>query len=157
MILIILKVMDVNQLAEMIFVKNWYNNEMSFDLNQYMSKQQLVHILYSLFMKGLVLLFGHNQQLTLNKVTEEQLSIVSMKLRLAHVKTNVQIVDKDMAILLDYIPENTHGIPLELYVVRENQKENSTKSVTDDIRDYVFQMYLNGRLIRLSFDILRCI
>jgi hypothetical protein len=80
-----------------------------------------------------------------------------MKLRLAHVKTNVQIVDKDMAILLDYIPENTHGIPLELYVMRENQKENSTKSVTDDIRDYVFQMYLNGRLIRLSFDILRCI
>jgi hypothetical protein len=149
--------MDVNQLAETIFVKNWYNNEMSFDLNQEMSKKQLVHILYSLFMKGLVLLFGHNQKLTLNTVTEEQLSIVSMKLRLAHIKTNVQIVDKDTAILLDYIPENTHGIPLELYVMRENQKENSTKSVTDDIPDYVFQMYLNGCLIRLSFDILRCI
>ena len=146
--------MNVDQLAESIFVTNRYNMEMSFDLNQCMCEKQLAHMLYSLFMKGLVLLFGHDQKLTLNQVTEEQVEVVSMKLRLAHVKTNVQIIDKDTAVMLDYLPENTHGIPLELYVINANRKENFTKSVTD-IRDCVFQLYMERRLIRVSFDILR--
>lgn len=146
--------MNIDQLAETIFVKNRYNMEMSFDLGECVSKKQLAHLLHSLFMKGLVLLFGHDQKLMLNQVTEEQVNFVSMKLRLACIKTNVQIIDKDTAMLLDYIPENTHGIPLELYVLKANQDENFTKSVTD-IKDYVFQMYMNGCLIRLSFDILR--
>lgn len=144
--------MNVDQLAEAIFVKNRSNTEMSFDLN--VSEKQLAHILYAMFMKGLVLLFGHNQRITLNEITEEQLEIVSMKLRLAHVKTNIQIIDTKTAVMLDYLPENTHGIPLELYVIKANQQENHNKTVTD-IRDYVFQLYMNRCLIRISFDILR--
>jgi hypothetical protein len=147
--------MDVEQLAETIFIKNRYDADMTFDINQHISGKQLSQLLYTLFMKGLVLLFGKDQKIVLNQVTEDQLEHVSNKLRLAHIKTLVEVVDKQTAILLDYIPENTHGIPLELYVMKENQSEHLRKPDNTDIREYVFQLFMNGRLIRVSFDIMR--
>lgn len=147
--------MDIDHLAEAIFVSNRSDLEMTFDLNQWISGKQLAHMLYTLFMKGLVLLYGEqHQKITLNRVTQDQVDHVCHKLRLAHIKTIVEIHDKESAILLDYIPENTK-IPLELYVIHENQKGLMSLPDNTNIREYVFQLFMNGRLIRVSFDILR--
>ena len=92
--------MDIDQLSEAMFVKNKYNYEMSFEPSEVTIKQ-LSGILYSLFMRGLVMLYGDGARVTLNHLSVNQVSKVMDKMRLAKIKTNFQAYDRPTAVLLD--------------------------------------------------------
>lgn len=144
----------MEELVNAIFVKNRFNNEIRFEINQNMHSKDLAHFLYSLFTKGLILLFGYNNQLTLNFVTIDQIEKVIEKLKFAHVKTKFNLYDKETAVDLDYLPEILPtNLPLEIYVMQYNQMELGKKPNNLKLDEYVFKKYLNGQLICISFEI----
>lgn len=142
--------MDIDQLSEAMFVKNKYNYEMSFESSEVTIKQ-LSGILYSLFMRGLVMLYGDGARVTLNHLTVKQVSRVIDKMRLAKIKTKFQVYDRSTAVLLDLLPE-TVNIPLEIYVMKQNQVEIA-KTESNVLKDYVYKMYLHGNLYCVNFEI----
>lgn len=144
----------MEELVNTIFIKNRFNNEIRFELNQNMSTKDLAHFLYSLFMKGLILLYGYNNQLTLNFLTMEQIEKVREKLNLAHVKTKVSLYDRETAVDLDFLPEAfPPNIPFEVSVMQFNNMELGTKPNNLKLDEYVFKKYLNGKLICVSFEV----
>ena len=132
------------------FVKNKYNYEMSFESSEVTIKQ-FSSILYSLFMRGLVMLYGDGARVTLNHLSMDQIKRVTDKMRLAKIKTDLQVYDRSTAVLLDLLPE-TVNIPLEIYVMKQNQIE-IRQTVSDVLKDYKYKMYLHGNLYCLSFEI----
>ena len=132
------------------FVKNKYNYEMSFEPSEVTIKQ-LSSILYSLFMRGLVMLYGDGARVTLNHLSMDQIKRVTGKMRLAKIKTHLQVYDRSTAVLLDLLPE-TVNIPLEIYVMKQNQVEIA-KTESNVLKDYKYKMYLQSHLYCLSFEI----
>lgn len=123
---------------------------MSFESSEVTIKQ-LSSILYSLFMRGLVMLYGDGDRVTLNQLTMDQIKHVTDKMRLAKIKTNLQVYERSTAVLLDLLPE-TVNIPLEIYVMKQNQVEIA-KTESNVLKDYKYKMYLQGNLYCLSFEI----
>lgn len=147
--------MLMDHLVNTIFVNNRFDNEVRFELNNNMTSKELAHFLHSLFIKGLILLYGYNNQLTLNFVTMEQIDKVREKLKLAHVNVRVNLYDKQTAVDLEYIPEFVPGnMPLEISIMRYNQMELGQKPNNLNLKDYVFKKYLNDKLICITFEVI---
>ena len=142
--------MDIEQLSEAMFVKNKYDYEMSLESSEVTIKQ-LSSILYSLFMRGLVILYGDGARVTLNHLSMDQIKRVTDKMRLAKIKTNFQVYDRSTAILLDMLPEIVN-IPVEIYIMKQNQIDIA-KTESNDLKDYKYKMYLQGNLYCLHFEI----
>ena len=132
------------------FVKNKYNYEIYLEPSEVTIKQ-LSSILYSLFMRGLVMLYGDGARVTLNHLNMDQIKRVTDKMRLAKIKTNLQVYDRSTAVLLDMLPD-TANIPLEIYVMKQNQVDIA-KTESNVLKDYKYKMYLQGYLYCLSFEI----
>jgi len=132
------------------FVKNKYNCEMSFESKE-VTIRQLSNILYSIFMRWLVMLYGDGAHVTLNNLSMDQIKHVTDKMRLAKIKTNLQVYDRSTAVLLDMLPE-TVNIPLEIYVMKQTQVEIA-KTESNVLKDYKYKMYLQGYLYCLCFEI----
>ena len=81
----------------------------------------------------------------------DQIKRVTDKMRLAKIKTHLQVYDRSTAVLLDLLPE-TVNIPLEIYVMKQNQVDIA-KTESNVLKDYKFKMYLQGNLYCLSFEI----
>lgn len=144
----------MEELVNTIFIKNRFNNEIRFELNHKMSTKDLAHFLYSLFMKGLILMYGYNNQLTLNFLTMEQIEKVRDKLKLAHVKTKVSLFDRETAVDLEFLPEAfSPNVPFEVSVMQYNNMELGKQPCNLKLGEYVFKKYLNGQLICVSFEV----
>lgn len=144
----------MDQLVNAIFVNNRFDNEIRFELDNNMTNKELAHFLHSLFIKGLILLFGYDNQLTLNFVSMDQIDKVRKKLKLAHVNVRVSLYDKETALLLEYIPDAiSPNIPFEISVMKHNQTELREKPNNLQVKDYVFKKYLNNQLICITFEV----
>jgi hypothetical protein len=55
--------MSIDSLVEAIFIKNNFDNEIRFEVDSNMNNKQLAQFLHSLFIKGLILMYGKNNQL----------------------------------------------------------------------------------------------
>ena len=147
--------MLMDHLVNTIFINNRFNNEVRFELNNNMTSKELAHFLHSLFIKGLILLFGYNNQITLNFVTMEQIDKVREKLKMAHVNVRITLFDKQTAVDLEYIPESVpDNIPLEIFIMRHNQMELGQKPDNLNLKDYIFKKYLNDKLICITFEVI---
>lgn len=139
---------------EAIFIKNRFNYEVRFQLIDTMTNKDLAHFLHSLLIRGLVLLYGHDNKLTLNHVTMGQLEKAREKLKLAHVNVRVSLYDKDTAVDLEYMPQSApRNMPLEVSIARMNHAELGRKAHDLNLRDYVFKTYLNNNLVCVSFEV----
>lgn len=142
--------MNIDTLANTVFFNN--GHEISFELNQTVSVKELSNVLYTLFMRGLVLLFGKENKVTLNHLTMDQIETVVCHMKKAKVKTIVNFYDKDTAILLDLLPESVH-VPYELYVLHANKAELESLQ-TDILKSYVYKIYMHGVLYTVCFEII---
>ena len=113
--------------------------------------KQLSNILYSIFMRGLVILYGDGGRVTLNNLYSDQVNKIADKMRLAKIKTNICVYDRSTAVLLDMLPETTN-IPLEMYVMQQNQMD-IIRTESNVLKDYIYKLYLHGNLYCLTFEI----
>lgn len=142
--------MNIDALANTVFFNN--DHEISFELNQTVSVKELSNVLYTLFMRGLVLLFGQENKVTLNHLTMDQIEKVVCQMKRAKIKAIVNFYDKDTAILLDLLPERVQ-VPYELYVLHANKVEIESLH-TDILKSYVYKMYMHGVLYTVCFEII---
>ena len=94
---------SLDELAKFIFVLNIHEFEMSFEINQTIDNKILASLLYNLFIKGIVLLHGENNRVTLNTIKIDDLYNIRDKLKKAQIHTNILVWDKPTALLLDYL------------------------------------------------------
>lgn len=142
---------SLDKLAEYIFILNVHGFEMSFEINQKQTNKTLAVLFYNLFMKGIVLLHGENDRVTLNNLTTEQIYDIRDKLKKAQVHTNVLLYDKPTSILLDYLSDDDK-YP-ETHVIEQNKKEIEQMSDHEPLSSYEFRMYVNEHLICLTFEL----
>jgi|UniRef100_A0A6C0BS54 hypothetical protein len=147
--------MSIDSLVEAIFIKNNFDNEIRFEVDCNMNNKQLAQFLHSLFIKGLILMYGKNNQLVLNSLTMDQIERARQKLKLAHVKARVSLYDKETAFDLNLIPENDHTtIPLEISIMKYNNDEINKQQDNLLTKEFVFKKYINGNLVCISFEII---
>lgn len=145
--------MNIDSLAEALFIKNKWDCEITFELNGHVSVKEFSNVLYTLFMRGLVLLFGSENKITLNHLNMDQIQVVIDKMRLAKIKTHVTSYDKETAIILDLIPANCE-LPLEIWVIHSNKLEIEQVN-SYNLSDYVYKMYMYSMLYCMYFEIIR--
>eukprot|EP00959_Pyramimonas_sp_CCMP1952_P296481 6202264-Pyramimonas_sp.AAC.2 len=92
-----------DELASRVFLKNRDAMPIMFEPKRVNTGKDLAMMCYSLFMRGLVMLYGRDSRITLNAVTTEQLETVRAKLRLAHIDARVDTYDRETATVLGYI------------------------------------------------------
>lgn len=145
--------MNIDALADTLFLKNEFDNEIYFEINQFMSVKEFSNILYTLFMRGLVLLFGYENRITLNHLTMDQIQVVIDKMRLAKIKPRVTMYDKETAIILDLLPTNSN-LPLEIAVMQNNKLELEQVN-SNYLNQYVYKIYMYSTLYCMCFEIIR--
>lgn len=147
----IIENISLDKLVEFIFIVNTHGFEMNFEINRSQSNKDLAKLFYSMFMKGIVLLYGHNNSVILNTLNIEQIYEIRDKLKKAQIHTTVLMYDKSTSILLDYLTAD-NKLP-EKYVVEQNAKELAQMEENEPLPNYEFRMFVNDHLICLTFDI----
>lgn len=145
----------MDSLVEAIFIKNRYNFEVRFQLIDTLTSKDLAHFFHSLLIKGLILLYGQDNKLTLNLLRMDQINKAIEKLRLAHVKVHLNLYDKETAIDLSYMPASAPpNVPLEISVARFSHMEMRNTAPNLKLTDYVFKTFLDGKLVCVSFEVI---
>lgn len=147
----ILNNISLDKLAECIFVLNVHGFEMNFEINQKQTNKTLSTLFYHLFIKGIVLLHGENNRVTLNKLDIDQVYAIRDKLKKAQIHTNVILYDKPTSILLDYL--TTDDKFPEKLVVEQNRTEIKQMSDNEPLPNYEYRMFVNDHVICLTFEL----
>ena len=69
---------DVNDLATFIFKQNIDNNQLYINITSLKTHKQLFFLLFDLFCKGLLILYGSDNKLLLNKLEMSQFDEIKM-------------------------------------------------------------------------------
>lgn len=146
------KNIDITELAQYVF-KNESESSIFIKINCLKTTKELFFLLFDLFCKGLIILFGDNNRILLNKLDMDQFDKVKAKLKLAHVDLNLHLYDKDTAILLDMIPSNSDD-RFEKTIIQNSLNKIKQMDDNEDLKDYVFQLYMNEILYNINFDII---
>lgn len=146
------KNIDITELAQYVF-KNETESSIFIKINCLKTTKELFFLLFDLFCKGLIILFGDNNRILLNKLDMDQFDKVRAKLKLAHVDLNLHLYDKETAILLDMIPSNLDD-RFEKTIIQNSLNKIQQMGDNEDLKDYVFQLYMNETLYNINFDII---
>lgn len=144
---------DVSELAKYIFVKNEKQSEIMINITCLKTQKELFFLLFDLFCKGLILMYGKDNRMTLNTLGMDQFEEVKQKLRCAHIQLSLVLYDKDTAELLDLIPNNMTDNHERTIITQSLAKIRAEKENLD-LKEYVFHLYMNDILYCINFDIL---
>lgn len=145
---------DVSELANYIFVKNTKNCPILININSLKTQKELFFLLFDLFCKGLILMYGENNKMTLNTLQMEQFDEMKKKLKCANIQLNLVLYDKDTAELLDLIPSNMTE-NYEKTIITQSLAKIRGEKENLDLKEYIFNLYMNDMMYCINFDILR--
>jgi hypothetical protein len=139
---------NIEDLATFVFKTNEEKNVI-LEVNSLRTVKELFYLCFDLFCKGLVILFGVNNKLVLNKLRENQIEEVRNKLLDVHINTNVVQYSKDTAILVDLLDQN-----MSVEKVLQNSI-NKISDMGDDmcLDEYEFEMLIGELFMTISFNI----
>ena len=147
------KNMDVSELENYIFIHNTHDNQLLININCLKKQKELFFLLFDLFCKGLILMYGENNRMTLNTLGMEQFDEVKRKLKCAHIHLNLILYDKEMAELLDLIPKDMDD-HYERNIITHSLGKIRSADENMDLKEYVFNLFMNETLYCINFDIL---
>lgn len=81
------KEIQVEELAEFIFLRNKNNAIVEMSLGGIEDTKDLFFFCLDMFCKGLVMLYGENNRLIINDINEEQFNVIQQKLKAAGIQT----------------------------------------------------------------------
>lgn len=143
---------NVNDLANYIFKVNT-DKELYININSLKTKKELFFLLFDIFCKGIILMYGENNKMKLNNLELHQFEEIKTKLKYAHISLNLITYDKETAQILDLIPPNDQEIKEKNII--QNSIDNIVKMPDDeDLKNYIFHLYMNDTLFCINFDIL---
>ena len=141
---------EVDELAEYIFKTNQCN-QIYINVRCLKSTKELFFFLFDIFCKGIVLLYGKNKKTLLNNLQLYQFEEIKEKLRYAHIKLNLEIYNKDTAILLDMMKEANN----EKMIIQQSIDDIINMNDNEDLSKYVFKIFMNESLFCIHFEIIR--
>jgi hypothetical protein len=142
---------DVGEVAKFIFEND--NKEIYINIQSLKTKKQLFFFIFDLFCKGIIILFGDGKRMCLNSLSLEQFDEIKIKMKNAHLLLNMCVYDKDIAVLLDMIPENLEN--QEKNIIQKSINKITMMEDDLDLKEYIFHLYMNDALFCISFDIIR--
>ena len=146
------KNIDITELAQYVF-RNESESPIFIEINCLKTKKELFFLLFDLFCKGLIILFGENNKILLNKLGMDQFDEVKAKLKLAHVDLNLQLYDKETAVILEMIPADIDD-RFEKTIIQQSLAQINGMPDDKDLKEYVFQLFMNETLFNINFDII---
>ena len=146
------KNIDITELAQYVF-RNENEFPIFIEINCLKTKKELFFLLFDLFCKGLIILYGENNKILLNKLGMDQFDEVKAKLKLAHVDLNLTLYDKETAVILEMIPADIDD-RFEKTIIQKSLAQINGMSDDMDIKEYVFQLFMNETLFNINFDII---
>lgn len=148
----------INELAYFIFKNNIDNARIELDLDGIHNMKDMFFFCYDLFCKGLVILFGTENTVNINKISKEQFNIVSERLEYAGIKTKLIISDIDKTNndinenYNDNLVKDLNETILYPYVNIKDIEDNL--NVNLELHEYIFEIYLTSNLhYRISFEL----
>ena len=143
---------NVNEVANYIFKINT-DKEIFININSLKTKKELFFLLFDIFCKGIILMYGENNKMKLNNLELYQFEEIKTKLKYAQINLNMITYDKETAQILDLIPSSDKEIK-EKNIIQNSIVEIVRMPDNDDLKCYIFHLYMNNTLFCINFDIL---
>lgn len=143
---------NVNEVANYIFKINT-DKEIFININSLKTKKELFFLLFDIFCKGIILMYGENNKMKLNNLELYQFDEIKTKLKYAHIHLNLITYDKETAQMLDLIPTNDQEIK-EKNIIQNSIDDIVKMPDNDNLDNYIFHLYMNENLFCINFDIL---
>lgn len=145
----------INHFTSYIFTKNQKNQQILFGNDIYSffginNNKDLFKFIFEIFYRGIVLLYGTNNKMKLNDLTESQLDHIKNRFRYANIKFIIRIYDVDTANIIELIDKNNLN---EYNVVKKSLDDIELMADDKDLKEYIFNMYMNNMVYSISFDI----
>lgn len=132
--------MNIDDLAKFIFKENVNNVPIELNLEGIESNKDLFYFCLDLFCKGLVILYGNNNSISIENITYEQFHVIQQKLKCAGINisldmqdTNIHVIDKNKSTL--------------------NLQELNDEPNNKNLQDYKFKAINNNKLFIISFSL----
>jgi hypothetical protein len=140
--------LEVSELPEYIFLTNTNNNPVHIKLKENTTSKDLFFVCFDLFCKGLVLLYGNENVVNINKISMDQFNLLIDKLKNAGIKVIVYEYDLDTAKLLDKIP--TH---VSKNILSESVDKIRRMPSNEHLRTYTFYLDIHSTIFEICFEI----
>jgi hypothetical protein len=142
---------DVSEVANYIFKTN-NDKEILLNVNSIKTSRDLFFFLFDIFCKGLVILYGENNKMKLNDLQPYQFDEMKDKLKYAHIRLNMEMYDKNTAVILDLLPDND-GFD-ERSIIKKSIDDILLMTENEELNKYTFKLYMNEYLFCINFDII---
>ena len=144
--------MNVNKLANFIFIENIKNIKITISSNEFENSKDTFFFMLDLYFKGMVLLYGKRNEIDnsmtviLNELNYEQIESIKDKLKLAHIKLNFMYYHYTTI-------EEGNELVLERYQKGNIQEINKLPDNLN-ITNYIFKICLDENIYNISFELL---
>lgn len=148
---------EVDQLADFLFIKNSKDAIIDLELGGIEDNKDLFYFCLDLFCKGLILLFGKDNSLIIEDISQDQFMIIKQKLSNAGIGVSLDILEleqiKQEKELKDII-EGPDDIPTQSLYPYVDFKTLEYLPNNLSLSSYYFDINLSEKLTyRISFDL----
>lgn len=135
------------ELANFLFLQNTDNKHVVLNLDLPNSKE-LFFLCYDLFLKGLVMMFGENDRVEIQKISLDKFFDLKNKMKCADIECNLQVVP------VDTCPADIPCLTTQNYL---NLLTIDMGSNNLPLSDYKFELQTPDNIYKISFDIVHYI
>jgi hypothetical protein len=127
---------NMNDLAEILFIKNVDNDSITISIsgNGLKNTKDIFSFYLNIMIKGLVILYGVDNQLIVKDITMDQFNVIKAKMRCANIECHLEV------------------IPLDTLNETEEQEEQEQEEENMKLIDYHFDLQLPEYMYRIRFD-----
>lgn len=136
--------MNVNELARFLFVNNEDNRRVVINLNGIDGTKDLFCFCFDMMCKGLVLLFGTDNRVSLNQISLEQFEVLRKKMQCVGIDIMLEVFPVD--------PPPTH---LDFYTQNMlNMHQVMAGPIRERLEEYTFKIQTQDTLYNVTFKVL---
>jgi hypothetical protein len=136
--------MNVNELARFLFVNNEANRRVIVNLADLECTKDLFCFCFDMMCKGLVILFGTDNRVSLNQITLDQFEVVRKKMQCVGIDTFLKV-----------FPVEPPPTPLDFYTQNMlNMHQVMAGPVRPNLEDYTFKIQTMDMMYNITFKVL---
>lgn len=132
--------MNIDDLARFVFKENVNNVPIELNLEGIENNKDLFYFCLDLFCKGLVILYGNHNYISIENITHEQFQFIQQKIKCAGIYVKLDIQDTNISVA---------GENKSLLNLQELDDEPENKN----LQDYEFKAINNNKLFIISFSL----
>ena len=142
---------DINQLAEFMFLHNKKMNKIQLDIDGIGNKKDFFCFCLDLFTKGLRLMHGDEKgQVNVDSLTIDDITNIRSKLILAGIVVNIETMDNNMTVISDANNNKQNKVSYQGISVPDIEKENH-----ELLEEYKFHIISKHNIYEIFFSMIK--